>query len=658
MIQGWQDVVAARGWAALCEQLEQPELRSRLGSEPELLSRRALEFVPLETAFLDHLERFDPAFLALPPLFRCLPGPRDPRWQRLAEQHERYLDFSRDDHQFIGRLAWLLFAGMADPGPALALQRLLLEMHPDDKRFPEDLGLRLVAAGWYEEGGAGLLDSVQLQGEKRIAEAGPAEYQSLLNGLGFRREAGRNWTTEIFESVVLPWMQAALAVENYDVALELEERTLMEYVSQTATREHFSATTSRWMPAMVAAGQRLGARLGENRNPPGAGELRVAFVLMSSSVLAHTQVLLALLSGWRELGARACGYSPTVFLLGYGGEELPDRLSELEIPWTQFDSPQKDTGLLERVLRMRDAIREQEIDVCAFVSTEVLMAFCFGMRIAPLQVWFSWRNHGLQLDPIDAYITGGSLGERMRMIDGQAWRTIPGALLELSDESLQAQAQAIRAELAVPGPVLGAISRPEKIHTPEYLDALEQILRANPGAVFLWFGRARPQGLEEELQRRGIADRCRFCGWVDTLLYARVLDVHLDAFPFPGGLTHIQCMAAGTPGVVFLSEESRQNGVLQVIRPLIERDPAVAPEDQASFDRISGGPGAPDFPVADNAGAYVAQAQRLIDDPEFRTAVSASGRRILDFIIDERRTAQAFGEQLRDICASMPRAAE
>ena len=60
-------------------------------------------------------------------------------------------------------------------------------------------------------------------------------------------------------------------------------------------------------------------------------------------------------------------------------------------------------------------------------------------------------------------------------------------------------------------------------------------------------------------RKLGILDRCRFISWVNTALYAQVLDVFLDSFPFTSGHTAFESMATGYLVIVRNTPESLES---------------------------------------------------------------------------------------------------
>jgi hypothetical protein len=76
-----------------------------------------------------------------------------------------------------------------------------------------------------------------------------------------------------------------------------------------------------------------------------------------------------------------------------------------------------------------------------------------------------------------------------------------------------------------------------KISSPPFLDAVAQILKRNPQCGYIWTGPRCIRGIASFFQRHGLASRCHFVGWVDTPLYAAILDLFLETFPLGCSIT-------------------------------------------------------------------------------------------------------------------------
>ena len=96
----------------------------------------------------------------------------------------------------------------------------------------------------------------------------------------------------------------------------------------------------------------------------------------------------------------------------------------------------------------------------------------------------------------------------------------------------------------------------------EYAEAVAQILTQVPNSIYIWTGRINHPEISSRFRELGILDRCRFISWVNTALYAQVLDVFLDSFPFTSGHTAFESMATGYPVIVRNTPESLESGSL------------------------------------------------------------------------------------------------
>jgi glycosyltransferase involved in cell wall biosynthesis len=94
------------------------------------------------------------------------------------------------------------------------------------------------------------------------------------------------------------------------------------------------------------------------------------------------------------------------------------------------------------------------------------------------------------------------------------------------------------------------INREEKIKTPEFLDAIVRILRAQPAATFAWTGCLRDVVIDEYFRREGVEDRCFFLGWVDPQCTLGRYDVFLDTYGL-SGVVATQAFCGGMPTVFF-----------------------------------------------------------------------------------------------------------
>lgn len=149
------------------------------------------------------------------------------------------------------------------------------------------------------------------------------------------------------------------------------------------------------------------------------------------------------------------------------------------------------------------------------------------------------------------------------------------------------------------------------------------------------------------LERFGVAERCHFIGWVDTKLYAHVLDVFLDSFPFPCGFTLYETMAAAKPVVVFASAEADETGVYALVNPLLSGIAGTAQKIQTARMIFAGGKL---FYCARDPAQYVELALKLANDADARHAVGAANQSFVRALLSDRsHMARTMGRHLIEL---------
>ena len=204
---------------------------------------------------------------------------------------------------------------------------------------------------------------------------------------------------------------------------------------------------------------------------------------------------------------------------------------------------------------------------------------------------------------------------------------------------LTAEAKRVREQLGPADVVYGSFGREEKLNSPVFIDAVIEILRGQPDALFLWTGRGQLPAIQERLEAAGVAARCRFIGWVNTKLYAQVLDVFLDSFPFPCGFTLYEAMAAGKPIVLFDSPESTTGGINALVAPLFNAGPDSSPEARLAREIFRPQPGTDYYSRPSEAREYVEIAVRLGRDAALRERAGNAARSFVERLMADRARA-------------------
>ncbi len=174
-------------------------------------------------------------------------------------------------------------------------------------------------------------------------------------------------------------------------------------------------------------------------------------------------------------------------------------------------------------------------------------------------------------------------------------------------------------------------------------------MSANPNAVFLWTSREKTHApFAAELKRLGIEARCYCIGWVDSKLYAQVFDVYLDSFPSGSGLTAVHAMAAGMPIVSLQGEISMLGHFASPVMGGLEGTLQQQGEMRALFTADKTGESY--LTCAASKEEYVAMAQKLIEDMDFRREAGTVQRQFVNiYLTDRKKLALRINKHFLDI---------
>lgn len=462
----------------------------------------------------------------------------------------------------------------------------------------------------------------------------------FLNRLDFHKDADKPHAHLCYDSFCLPMMLRLLEKEQWEVALQLEKYIYSHYVKRFESEAHFSHCFDRWTPAMIKAGRAVALQHPIATTDAQKASKKIALIMPDACLLAHVEVLLNMLCGYRQLDQQPFEFSLYVISGRHAG--MHARFTELGVPVAYLDDAMPQASLLDKLIGMKQTFVTQAIGTVAWLSLAPLLAFAFAMRLAPRQIWWAMKYHALKLEECNLHLTS-LIPEAKRVLGGTVWH---GAFYSRDrwffPEHTQA-AQNARTRFGDYAVVLGTFGREEKIDKPEFLDAVADILQAHPDACYLWTGRTESASVKAHFSRRGVLSQTFFIGWVNTMVYAQVIDVFLDSFPFGCGYTLLETMAAGKPAVFHVMDDPEHlTNLYTMIAPL-----QTAPgEDGDRFREIFGQNG---FLVASNRAEYVQIAASLINVPEHRREAGEKYRRFVEaFVSDNRHTARQFIQHLTD----------
>lgn len=382
-----------------------------------------------------------------------------------------------------------------------------------------------------------------------------------------------------------------------------------------------------------------------------AGKRKVAFFAETISPLAHTRNLFNYSSA--VVNRPDLNIQPVLYYGEASGQDVLDQYHEQGI--ATFKVP-TDSAIETPGLWLRQNLRDNGIDTCVILGTiSPTFIFMLGLRVAPIQIWWSQKYHGLKLDNIDGYLTLGGF-EPTREIQGRVWRCIPGLFgpeitAPLTSDEMAKVAVIRRTYLRDRFTLLaGVIGREEKIDNDEYWDCVATILNKHPEIVFIWSGQSERPTIKSRIEARGLMDRCHYIGWVQTKLYANAVDLYLDSFPFPGGHTLIEAMVAGRPAISLVTDAGRRIGIPIFAEPWLKNDGGEALR-RHNFEPIFTGPGGEYLlPFVADTQTYIERALALIENPGFRERwVAASRRFVLEYLTDMNRPAEMLNMHIMDV---------
>lgn len=516
------------------------------------------------------------------------------------------------------------------------------------------LGHALDQAGWFVASSPVLKSTIGrvLARHEHSANAYVAAGRFLADVLNFYPTADDHWLDCVAQECLIPQIAAAAHQPQLaDHALAVESLIYMVLLKKIDTAENWKRTYETMAPALAAAGRRFGATYYSGRPiqqlPADVSPPRIAFFLWGDFSTAHAQMVYVFLRGLAQIQQRPV--EPLIYVLEGPGKNL-DFLKQAVSGLGAIirHPPTAKNFSITTIDWLRACAQEDRISAMVFVSVPLMMSFAAGVRIAPVHVYWSLKYHSLNIPEIEGYLATALLQHRPASF-GPHWRIGDAAIPFRFDRSLTAEANAIRARFGAPHTViLGCLGRADKLRDPTYVALLGRLMRSHPNTVFLWTGRSEPPDLLDLLRAEGIGDRCHFVGWVNVRLYAQVLDIKIDSFPFASGHTCVETMAAGRPVVTLLTPESRESSTATSFMPLWEGRIG-APSDHAAiramFTDTNGGTFAPFFETIES---YEAFADRLITEPSFRNRVGSACRQFVEtFLGDEKRMAATTADQLR-----------
>jgi len=449
---------------------------------------------------------------------------------------------------------------------------------------------------------ANLLDSYN-----KITQANTVNVKSVCEVGAKLKLAGLQTESDVCFNIAVRCIKSFANESRIDEALYTEGMIYSAFVKSTETEEHYFRCYEKWSEKLQALGREKARAFAAPRDPR-----KICFIAPNGVLLGHTEVMLKVIESWRAIGIKvdvffyALNYTPAFLAL------LADR--HIHPLQTQLYAGEKEVGTAESFLRLRDQLEERRIQTVVWVSVPTLASYALALRLAPRQVFWSLKFHPIFLPEVDVHLCGGHEIETLRLYHGRLWKASPFPLTVALALNNQDDIERIRERFPEGALLLGTLAREEKIESQAFLSALCAILKRNPNVHYLWAGKTQSPKVVDEFDKSGVASQCHFIGWVNTNLFAEVLDIFLETFPLGCGVTGFQAMGHGTPLLSIQSIDTLYGYQLLGKISLQQDGSAPTRPDMEALDILT----------AVDSEHYIELAQRLIDDREFRLEI---GRR-------------------------------
>jgi hypothetical protein len=354
------------------------------------------------------------------------------------------------------------------------------------------------------------------EGASAFAHGDSITYQCKLESTGrFLERLCQSGLVELALSLELPWYQSL--------------------VKKVESDEHYAGCFQHHTKPLWSAGRRM------SPGPIPTGDLNsIAFIAQNSVLLGHTEVMLLVMADWKrrypQLRIRFVGLTPCQ-------KELAQRLAAIGIEWI---APSARLQPLALASWLRDVLASENIGTAVWLSLPLWVPFIFGYRIAKRQVFWSLKFHAVHLG--DEIVHIGMTKERDGTVNihGKPWLAFQPPLAVSIDERDTVTRAKLRGDYQDKF-LFATLAREEKFNSPRFANAVARILKRCPGSIFMFTGREISPVLERALVEHGVAEQAMFIGWVDTELYANLIDCFLETFPFGCGVTGMQALSHGTP---------------------------------------------------------------------------------------------------------------
>jgi hypothetical protein len=438
--------------------------------------------------------------------------------------------------------------------------------------------------------------------------------------------------------VARPLLDACDAAGDAHTALDMEHWIYHRFVKKFEQASHYEACLRELEPPLAS----LGRKARTAPRPPPARRQRLLFQLHNMSYqAAHVELLCDLLSA-RLLAQPAEAAEIAVIGLAKGGvaPALLDLQRNFGIRLLVEKDDETPAGLMNAVAAQFDS---DAFDHAVFVAPPPGLSYACA-RFGPERVgWLSMKFELGAFAELRHRYSFASGVRAARSVAGTTWLAAPPLMREAPplQPSPGGPPPAVLAARRC-GTVLYTVNREEKIADADYLAAVCSLLERFPQCSFVWTGRTEPASVRAFFERRGLASRQFFAGWVnpdDLLAHG---DIFLDT-PHLSGTVAARAMLLGQAVVSW----SRSQSWINFFSTAMARD-AASGANAAMLEAVAVST-ARGLPLeCDGPAAFEAVAARLVGDEDERRNYGALLRDVAHaYFLDGRSAAEAHFANFR-----------
>lgn len=426
----------------------------------------------------------------------------------------------------------------------------------------------------------------------------------------------RETALELIAREVVPILQMCVRQADVQTALALEEWTYVHCIVRFEVQAHYESSF-RLLEAPLHQLGVMRRTAVQEQTVAFDPQAPIAFYVHNLATdMAHVQLLADLVESYLEGAPRL---ARGIRIVGGSPGRISARLSSLRdrhgVALDRIDNTAGPAAVYEA---LNQWARQEKVGQIVFVSLPPGLSYC-SARIGSVTAWMTMKFELSTFPDVVRRYAFTSATRQARQIQGRLWRCAPTLFAKppVLDTSVAPPAVVVQA-LQRFETILFSINREAKISDAVFLDVVCDLLDRFAHTCFVWTGKEKAPAIVAHFERRGLADRHFFAGWIvpDALLSSG--HIFLDT-PHLSGTVAAMAMCNGLPVVSW----TNANSWLNIFMPRAMDDAASGKHPQLvsalqalDEERISLACG--------TSQAYLETASALIRDAQLRARVGTT----------------------------------